>query len=522
MAERPTDELFQAAASMSRSSVFLLVGQLLSYPIGFVGVTVTARLLAGAYGSSEPYGWLFVASSLAAMISILGDLGVGMGISNRIVVLLKKRSRTEAATYFWTGMAYSFGLTLVYAILVLIFGIFIVSSVLKKPDASFLVPLAAIGLLASYLYNAGYSGCVVVDKVWMSGLTVIIQVATQTILSPTMIILGYGVWGVTLIYLVVAPLLSAIPSLIIVIRSVGLASPTLRALRDAVSFGIPLGGSAIIGSLQSSVYNILLSRFALSAELGNYSVALRLKPLIYVWLYPINTMVFPTFSRLDERDNIARGFDALIRFNALIVFPISLMILFLSKQFVVGLFGSLYAGAWIYLSLLSMYWFSDGLGCGVASDLLSATGRTLAYFRITLVANLTALALGFLLIPWFGVVGAILVNLFVAWPFTILIVRYTGAVCGVTYPVREVAKIFVVSLFSALTALAVGLGLSSINNGIAAVLTTYVLGIAVDVFLVKRFGLIRDAELTLLEDSLFPLPIVGSLFKTLMYVYRRI
>jgi len=142
MSQDPSDESRiereVIATSLSKGSTFLYFGRLLFYVIGFIGFAIVARLILIEYGNAEPLGWLYVASVIPSLVSILSDFGVGYGIINKFITYLNKGEKEKAYKLFWTGSIYSFLLNSFYAIIVYLTGTFIINSFFRKPEASFL------------------------------------------------------------------------------------------------------------------------------------------------------------------------------------------------------------------------------------------------------------------------------------------------------------------------------------------------------------------------------------------------
>ena len=180
MSQDPSDESRiereVIATSLSKGSTFLYFGRLLFYVIGFIGFAIVARLILIEYGNAEPLGWLYVASVIPSLVSILSDFGVGYGIINKFITYSNKGEKEKAYKLFWTGSIYSFLLNSFYAIIVYLIGTFIINYFFQKPEASFLIPIFSIGLIASWIYNLAWNGGIILDKVWINGIILILQI----------------------------------------------------------------------------------------------------------------------------------------------------------------------------------------------------------------------------------------------------------------------------------------------------------------------------------------------------------
>jgi len=104
MSQEPSDESRiereVIATSLSKGSTFLYFGRLLFYVIGFIGFAIVARLILIEYGNAEPLGWLYVASVIPSLVSILSDFGVGYGIINKFITYSNKGEKEKSLQAF--------------------------------------------------------------------------------------------------------------------------------------------------------------------------------------------------------------------------------------------------------------------------------------------------------------------------------------------------------------------------------------------------------------------------------------
>ncbi|MGC9069262.1 MAG: polysaccharide biosynthesis C-terminal domain-containing protein [Thermoprotei archaeon] len=520
MTDESSRELDYIVGSFSRGTAFLFLGRILYYFIGFVGIVIVARLLASVYGSAEPLGWLFVVSTIPNFVMLLGDFGIGMGISNKFLTFWRKGEYEKAASFFWTGFFYGWSLTITYSFIAFFIGGYILTYVIGKPDVLFLMPLVVLGMVCNGVYSIGWSGSIILDRTWLNGLMLVLQALIQYTLSIVLILLGYGVWGVALAYYVIAPLFSGFPSFLMTIKSINFKRPRWDLLKDAFHFGFPLFGGSLVGSVQGNVYNLLLSRFASSLELGFFSVAQRMSPFVDVLVYPLNTLLFPTFSRMSVKENLNLVFSKLVKLYALLVFISSSLIIILSKDLLRMFFGASYVSGYFYLELLAFSWLLMGFGSNVSVSLLIGQGNTKLVFRINLLGSLVALGLSFLFIPWLKVAGAILVSICSFWPSFVLSLSYIKRVFDIKYPFADVVKCLLISSLSVILAFLVS-GLIPYDNLLRTVIVGLV-SLSFYVFLMKRLNIISDSELLILEDSLKPIPFLGPVIGFLISLYKQL
>ena len=116
MSQEPSDESRiereVIATSLSKGSTFLYFGRILFYIIGFIGFAIVARLILREYGNAEPLGWLYVASVIPSLVSILSDFGVGYGIMNNLSHIRIKVKKKKLTNFFGLAQFTAFYLIL--------------------------------------------------------------------------------------------------------------------------------------------------------------------------------------------------------------------------------------------------------------------------------------------------------------------------------------------------------------------------------------------------------------------------
>ncbi len=523
MSQEPSDESRiereVIATSLSKGSTFLYFGRILFYIIGFIGFAIVARLILREYGNAEPLGWLYVASVIPSLVSILSDFGVGYGIINKFIIHWNKGEKEKAYKLFWTGSIYSFLLNSFYAIIVYLIGTFIINYFFQKPEASFLIPIFSIGLIASWIYNLAWNGGIILDKVWINGIILILQILVQYGFSILLLLFGYGIWGVAFSGSILAPLSSGILGSILVLNKIPFRNPSMKALKESLKFGFPIYSGNLTNSVQSNVFNALISRFASSLELGYYSVAQRLSPIIDILTYPLNTLMFPMFSKVSSNSNTSLFFQKLIKLYAMLTFLGSFIILSMPSSLLTVFFGQGYSAAYLFAILLSLYWLETGLGMNVSINLLMGQGKTKMVFNVYLLGSLVTLLLGLFLIPFYGIIGSLISLLIGYWPPFILSIRYVKKEFEASYPLKDVLKALTIGIFAALISYTIS-NLTFLGFLTRTILAAF-FGFIFYIYLTKKFKLITEYEFEILDNSFSKIPFIGTLLKNLLQIYKR-
>ncbi len=269
-----------------------------------------------------------------------------------------------------------------------------------------------------------------------------------------------------------------------------------RMLANSLPFAVT--GLAIIVISRFDV--LVLGIAGGSAEVGPYEPALRiveqamlLVPLLFTAQFlPVASRVFAA-GRLDGFRDL---YVSISKLAFVVAFPAIILLAAFPDVVLHGLYGADFPASRLVVWLL-LPGFAVNLVCGMNGSALAATGRRGALARSGAGATATMIALGVVLIPWFGAEGAavatsgtyIVLNLWVA----IELFRITGA-----HPLR---RDFVATLATAGLPLAAALAVhivlgpidlwlaTTVSVGLAAVWAVLLLGIhAVRPFELRRLA----------------------------------
>jgi O-antigen/teichoic acid export membrane protein len=152
--------------------------------------------------------------------------------------------------------------------------------------------------------------------------------------------------------------------------------------------------------------------------MGNYNAATNFGVLISFLTQPIATALFPLFSKLNFRkdDSLKIVFQSTVKYAALITMPIVTVLVTLSDQIIriVYVHGFSYASQFLWIYTLNFIF--NAVGAISLSNLLNSQGRTDINLRMTLSALIIGLPLCFVLIPTYGVLGLLIIQLLASKP----------------------------------------------------------------------------------------------------------
>jgi len=519
-------EVSEIGSSLARGATYIFAGRVLAYVFNFIGSLLLARLLALKYGSSEPLGWLLVLSFIPQFTLLLYDFGIGYGLLNRTSKLMKEKKIEEVSEYTYSYIFFTLPIWVFYSIFTLLIGEWLAINLYSKPEIIPYIPLMSLYILISYLGSIASYSALILDKTWIISLMLLIHAIIQAI-APISLILGFDLFSVILIMYVFAPLFSAIPGLIIFFKYFKLKRVNFEKIKDMIKFGFPLAASNYTAIPSARIYEILISRFATSAALGNYSVANRFFPFIEIFIYPISYLIFPNYSKLNSNSDMQIALNFTIKILAYFIAPISMFFIFFPQQVIITVFGPFYKDGWIYLSLLALGWLTYCFGGFAISTLIASQGYTKMIFKLTVISVIINLTLNVILIPLFSIIGAIITVLISGWPSYFLALRFLNKKMNVKVNFNTIFKIILVAFISILPSFLIWniVGRLIILIDIAFYSTFIfcaLFSLSIYIILTKRLEIFKLTEIEFIEQSLKNLPILGNFINIIFSFYRKI
>jgi len=191
-------------------------------------------------------------------------------------------------------------------------------------------------------------------------------------------------------------------------------------IKTMFNYGLPLSIGIILTGFLTQFYSYILAIYVLNnVTIGNYNVALSFVVLITFFVTPVTTMMFPAFSKLDpqkDKEVLKNIFQFSVKYAALIVVPVTSMVIALAKPGIGTIFQDKYVQAPLFLALLSVSYLFSAFGNLSATYLMNGQGYTKYVLKLNILTAAIGFPLSFVLISQFGVIGLIVVTLTASLP----------------------------------------------------------------------------------------------------------
>jgi O-antigen/teichoic acid export membrane protein len=175
-----------------------------------------------------------------------------------------------------------------------------------------------------------------------------------------------------------------------------------------IRYSVPLGIAAIIAIFATSSDSVVVGGYLNPTSLGIYQAAISVSTVLgVVAVTPLTTALFPEISSAGTTSDVSYGVKLAFRFATFIVLPTSLFVVGISTQ-LLSLFasGGAYLAGTFTLELIALFYVFIAIQT-VLLVLLQAIGKTLEVILVGVVTAATDIGLALILVPHFGLAGAV-------------------------------------------------------------------------------------------------------------------
>jgi len=264
-------------------------------------------------------------------------------------------------------------------------------------------------MIMSYaIFTVLYSIVVASLKTKILPIIIIISSIAKVILALPLVLMGYGIFGLTLGYTLFGQVLSSVLLGIFIVKvfkSTSKLKKTTVTLRNA-SKSVLVGGLVVwipvlITTLGIDLGTLVLYSTYGSHQSGVYFIALAIANAINAIIHSIYTISLPALSSM--QDGRKKFVWQTIRIGAIIAVPLSCSIIFYSSD-IMNLIGPTYEKGYVSLQILLLSTFPIIVLSGIET-LVFSKGQYRHTLTISLATNIPRTILYFTFVPIFGMTG---------------------------------------------------------------------------------------------------------------------
>ncbi len=515
------DKALRIGRTSAAGSLQLFFGKTLSTGILAIGAIVLSMLIL-----EGDYGLYVVALIPATTILLFQDWGVGYALTRHCAKCRSENKENELRPVIVAGLVFEVGTGAVLTAVSLLLTPFIASAMFNKPEATFLMSIASVTILTSAIANTPSNVFVGFEKMKLSSVTLLCGALIQSLLAPLLVFLGYGALGAMVGYIIGFAVTAGI-SMVFLYFSVFRKLPPKKksyrqelskTLRPLLKYGVPIALGAIFAGMFGQFMSFMMASFCSNAVIGSYKVAANFAILLTFFSFPITTVLFPAFSKIDpkkERDLLKTIFSFSTKYTSFLIVPATMAIIVLSDTFIHTLYGAKWLDSSLFLVLSVVGNLLAVLGVIGLQSLLTALAETKLYFATNLLTFGIMVVLAFLGAPTFGMTGILVAALFASLPSIALTLYVVWKRYDITVNFKDALKMLLASGIAALPTLAL---LNVLTNVFAAsALIKLVLGALVFlgtyIFAVALVRAMTHADIVNLRSMFSGMNVVSNLLE---------
>ena len=398
------EDLRKAGSLALASYLYQLLGSTASTALLALASIVIARLL-----EPEGYGVYSLSLAIPAAISGIADLGLDLWIVRTSSRISREGRLGEALGTSLLGILLVALASSILALLVALYSGFIASSIMGRPGLAPLIALSALLIPAASIGGASSSALLGLGLPSYIGLIQLVMASTKLALSAALLAVGLGVYGAIASHVIgywVSSIFGLSALLILVGRRARPRLPGRGEFRGALAFSSPLFASKVAGSASSQYIYSVISRSISPGDLGGFQAASNLLSPLSLVSSPILMSILPAASRLGGGEAIRISLLRTTAYSSALISPIALLTSILSYEALQIVYGSVYAGFWWILTVLSAsHILLAILGSHVTASYTLVQGDSKSYMYASMMGIASQVVIITMLVPTLGVIG---------------------------------------------------------------------------------------------------------------------
>ena len=407
------DKALKMGKTSATGSFHLFVGKIASTVVLAIGT-----IIVGIFIDDWALGLYTIAMFPSITFLLFQDWGISAALTKYCANYRARQMEAELKRIVLSGLIFETSTGVILTLLSLFTANFVASIIFGKPESGFLISISSITILSLAIYNYSVSVFVGFERMKLATIAMIIAATVQGFLSPLLVYLGFGALG-AVAGNVVSSLASGITALallyFVIVRQLPSGSTDkinlLQTLKPLLHYGVPIAVAIIIGGLAPQIISFMMAAVVDEAIIGNYKIALNFSVFLTFFIYPIQTVMFPAFSKLNpssEKSLLKTLFESSVKYLSMLLVPATIALMVLSAPIINTIYGDKYPFAPFFLILYVIGNLFVLLGGLIYSQLLYATGETKMVMKLHILSTCISIPLAVLLIPPLGVVGVIL------------------------------------------------------------------------------------------------------------------
>jgi stage V sporulation protein B len=379
--------------------------------INAIGAVAVARLV-----PTEDYGILALSYVVPGFLLLFTDWGINAALTRFLARFHAEGRWWDIKNSVRNGIVFKLGTSLILTLVIFLYSDFLSSTLLRRPELAGLVRFTSVMVILNTLNSACNSIFVGLERMDIIAATMLVQSVVKSSASILLVLNGHGYMGAVEGYMLSLSIVAVI-FIFFLVRCLRNIVPQIQHLATGTSlstmlkFGAPLYLGAFILGIGGRYQSLLLAWVADNATIGNYDVATKFVSLMTMITTPISQTLYPMFSRLkmEDQSGLLRDiFRASVRYSTVVILPSMALMILLSNQMILLLFGSNYFEAPLFFSLMLLKFMGVGVGQLSTVVFLNGQGDTKTTLQLNVVNFILGVSLCTVLAWKMGVAGLLI------------------------------------------------------------------------------------------------------------------
>jgi stage V sporulation protein B len=455
MQDESLDKATKLGKISASGSLYLFIGRILSSFVSAIGIIILGSLIL-----QSDYGLFTVALIPLTTIILFQDWGITYAISRQCAQCRANNNESEIRKIIIAGFIFEITVAVLLTVISVLTANFIASTIFNQPNSILLMIIASTSILPSAIFGLSQSVFVGYEKMKIPSLISLLQAIVQSVVAPILVIIGYGALGVMIGFVltsIAGCVISIIALYFLFYRKIPRTkfnnSDLLQILKPMLRYGVPLAvGTILAGSLSQFNFFIMASHVEDLTLIGNYKIATNFTVLLTFFTFPISTVLFPAFSKINPKKEInllRMMFSSSIKYTSLVIVPATMILIVLSTSIIGALYGSKWPYAPEFLAYILLVNLFVCIGSATVQAFFSALGETTLLLLTNIIYLVIGIPLAIILIPWAGITGMIIGPLLAGLPSLLIYLYIAQKKFGSKVHYISSVKIFLASMLSA-------------------------------------------------------------------------
>lgn len=424
--------------------IFSLLGSVCAYLI---------RILFSRTLSIENYGLFYAVFGLIGMITTYSDLGFGYSVVYFLPKHFKKKNYFKAWNVYIYGQFISLLMSLAASTILVAFAPFLARNFLKVEGSEVLIYIFCFYLVIFSILNGLIQIFCSIQKEKYYSLITLFRWLFSFIIAFSFFAFGFSNIVYFALALVLGHLLTAVIFLYLLFSKYSFLTRNKIVWNKNIfklmfSFALPALLETLIYSLSGSTETFFLTLMRGVREVGIYNIIYPLASIPIILLNPINGILLPLVSRLmeGEKEKMEKLLKTILEIVPFIGLYFALFLILFPSSIVGLIFGERWIGlVETPLRILSLGAIVIPL-FGVLGAITLGTGKVKEKLKVVAITQIISMIVNIFLIWNFGILGAVVTTGLTSLVLSILFIRILKTDLIVIVPIKFYLKLLMFSL----------------------------------------------------------------------------